>query len=86
MLKLDGKNNGTLWLEEKDRKVFKGDRKGETYQCFEGTIDTGGGKMITIKMYSNTDPVDKDGKTLLPLKVSKWKGNPSRRKTTRKSW
>lgn len=80
----DNTNNATVWLKQKTKKVFKGENKGNDYDVFEGTIDTGGGKMITLKIYSNTMETTNEDGTFLPVRISKWKGTP-KQKTVRKS-
>lgn len=88
MLSMQDKDFGKLWLKEKTKTKRKGENKGEEYTVFEGTIDLGGGKMLTVKTYRGEAVQNKDGENLIPLAVKKWKGNPSRNRSQsrQKSW
>jgi hypothetical protein len=63
---------GTCWLKLKTKTVYKGERLGEKYDVFEGTFDLGGKKMVTLKMYPNSEVQTEDGNTVIPVKVNKW--------------
>lgn len=77
----------TVWLKRKTKKVFKGDRKGEEYDVFEGHLDIGGGKMIGLKFYADTVPTESEnGEEIYPIDAWKWKGTPQQKRTKSKAW
>lgn len=83
MAKFDAYGNAKVWLKRKTKRKRKGENQGEEYHVFEGSVDTGGGKMITIKCYRVEEVETKNGEIMFPLRVSKWKGTP--RTNTNKS-
>lgn len=77
----------TVWLEHKVKTIKSGKRKGETVEVFEGSIDTGNGKMIALSFYAGQDPVDVDDKTLFAVNANKWKGDSKpKRSKAKNSW
>lgn len=77
-----GKSNITAWAKIKTKKS----KSGEEYEVFRATIDTGAGKMITLEMYADLEPRLVNDEPMLPIRVSKWKGQPKQNRKSRASW
>ena len=79
------KNKTTVWLKHKTKKIAKGDRKGEEYEVFEGTLDTGSNKMITFRVYPDNFQVETSKGIMVPVEAYKWKAN-AQKSSSRKAW
>lgn len=77
----DGADAQTVWLKFNEREY-----KGKKITTFKGSVDIGGGKMLSISLYADLTTIKgDDGKELIGAYVQKWKSDKPAR-AARKSW
>ncbi|PCJ67283.1 MAG: hypothetical protein COA58_02905 [Bacteroidetes bacterium] len=84
----EGDNFEAVHLKRKTKQVFKGDKKGEDYEMYEGSFDIGGGKMITLSFYVDQAPYeDKSGEERFVVNAKRWKSDKKAKgRKTGKAW
>jgi len=74
-------NKTTVWLKHKTKRIAKGDRKGEEFEVFEGSLEVMPGKMLTFRIYPDNFQVETSKGIMVPIEAYKWKPKTNSRKS-----